>query len=210
MGKDAESEKGKALHEKYATEADLEEYIKSLYQKKWDTLIGKAAKCPRVYFDMKIGDEDAGRVIMMLRGDVVPKTAENFRQLCTGEPGFGYKGCTFFRVLPGFMAQGGDLDGWEGSGGKSIYGKKFEDENFKLDHTGEGVLSMANSGPDKNNSQFFICLAKCSHLDGKNVVFGNLADGVDVLKKLEAVGTPSGKTAVIAEKREIKVIISDC
>merc|ERR1712048_1422081 len=201
--KDAESEKGKALHEKNASEDELEASIKEMFQKKWDTLLGKAAKCHRVYFSIKIGEKDAGKIIMLLRGDVVPKTAENFRQLCTMEHGYGYKDSSFHRVIPNFMCQGGDFTNHNGTWGKSIYGEKFEDENFQLDHTGEGILSMANAGPGTNGSQFFLCTTKTSHLDGKHVVFGKVVQGMDVVKAVEAVGSSGGETSK-------KVVVSDC
>merc|ERR1712187_863708 len=118
--------------------------------KKWDTLIGKAAKCPRCYFDITLDGENTGRIVMMLRGDVVPKTAENFRQLCTGQNGFGYKATPFHRVIPGFMCQGGDFTRMNGTGGRSIYGEKFADENFVKNHSKAGLLSMANCGPNTN------------------------------------------------------------
>jgi cyclophilin family peptidyl-prolyl cis-trans isomerase len=201
--KDADSEKGKALKEKYPTEAELETSIKEMFQKKWDGLLGKAAKCPRVYFDITLDGEKAGRIIMILRGDVVPKTAENFRVLCTKPEGEGYKNSCFHRVIPSFMCQGGDFTNHNGTGGKSIYGEKFEDENFQLEHTGEGILSMANAGANTNGSQFFLCTTKTSHLDGKHVVFGKVVEGLDVVKAVEAVGSGEGKTSK-------KVVVAEC
>lgn len=165
---------------------------------------------PKVFFDMSIGGASAGRIIMELSADVVPKTAENFRCLCTGEKGKGrsgkplhFKNSSFHRVIPGFMCQGGDFTRGDGTGGESIYGEKFRDENFKLKHSGPGILSMANAGPNTNGSQFFLCTESTPHLNGKHVVFGKVTQGMDIVKKVEKVGSGSGKTSK-------KVMIADC
>ncbi len=163
----------------------------------------KTPQNPRVYFDMAADGAPLGRIVMELRADVAPKTAENFRALCTSEKGYGYKSSTFHRVIPGFMCQGGDFTNHNGTGGLSIYGEKFADENFELKHTGAGILSMANAGPNTNGSQFFICTAKTSHLDGRHVVFGKVVKGMDVVKKVESYGSQSGATSA-------KITIADC
>ncbi|HSM80529.1 MAG TPA: peptidylprolyl isomerase [Nodosilinea sp.] len=165
---------------------------------------------PRVFFDITIGGVPAGRIVMELRADVAPKTAENFRALCTGEQGMGtsgkplhFKGSSFHRIIPEFMCQGGDFTRGNGTGGESIYGMKFADENFTLKHTTPGLLSMANAGPNTNGSQFFLTTVATPWLDGKHVVFGSVVEGMDVVATMEQVGSRSGQTSE-------PVVIADC
>ncbi|KAM1702133.1 hypothetical protein ACFXTN_025308 [Malus domestica] len=167
---------------------------------------------PRCYLDISIGGELEGRVVVELYNDIVPKTAENFRALCTGELGIAphtnaplhYKGVCFHRVIKGFMIQGGDISAGNGSGGESIYGLKFEDENFDIKHERKGMLSMANKGPDTNGSQFFITTTRTSHLDGKHVAFGKVIKGMGVVRSVEHVNTKDGDLPIQ------EVVIADC
>ena len=151
-------------------------------------------KRTRCFFDIGIGNQNAGRIVFELFNDITPKTCENFRCLCTGEKGFGYKGIKFHRIIPEFMIQGGDFTRQNGTGGRSIYGERFPDENFKIPFNGPGELAMANAGPNTNGSQFFITTIKCDWLTGKHVVFGRVIEGMDVVKKMEAMGSSTGAT----------------
>ncbi|KAF9622691.1 hypothetical protein IFM89_032612 [Coptis chinensis] len=167
---------------------------------------------PRCYLDISIGGELEGRIVIELFSDIVPKTAENFRALCTGEKGIGpntgvplhFKGSCFHRVIKGFMIQGGDISARNGTGGESIYGLQFEDENFELTHEKKGMLSMANSGPNTNGSQFFITTTRTSHLDGKHVVFGKVIKGMGVVRSVEHVSTSEGDVPTL------DVVVEDC
>ncbi len=168
---------------------------------------------PRVFFDINIGGAPAGRIVFELFADVTPRTAENFRALCTGEKGEGqsgkplhFKGSGFHRIIQQFMCQGGDFTRGNGTGGESIYGEKFKDENFQLKHDRPNLLSMANAGPNTNGSQFFITTVETPWLDGKHVVFGQVVEGADVVKLMEAVGSRSGTTSkpvVIADSGQL-------
>lgn len=156
----------------------------------------------KTYFDIAADGKPLGRIVFSLYNDV-PKTTENFRALCTGEKGFGYKNSIFHRVIPEFMLQGGDFTNFNGTGGKSIYGDSFPDENFNHTFTKPGLLAMANAGPNTNGSQFFITTIVTSWLNGKHVVFGEVVEGADVVKKVEALGSPSGAT-------RSRITITDC
>ena len=186
----------------------------SMYDEKKGVKVLRApsANNPKVFFDIKHGEEKMGRVVFQLFEDIVPKTADNFKKLCTGEMGkskrsdakLWFKGCAFHRVIKDFMIQGGDFTAGDGTGGESIYGEKFDDENFDLKHTEAGQLSMANAGPGTNGSQFFITSRAVPHLDGKHVVFGKVIEGMDIVRAIEDV--EKGEQ----DKPVVEVYIEDC
>lgn len=173
---------------------------------------GLAHNNPKVFFDITIGGQAKGRIVMTLYADVTPKTAENFRQLCTGESErrastgqkLHYKGSLFHRVISDFMIQGGDFTRGDGTGGESIYGEKFADENFKMKHTEPGLLSMANAGPGTNGSQFFITCTATPHLDGKHVVFGRVIEGMEIVRMIE------NSVANDSNRPLSDIVIADC
>ncbi|KAL0605284.1 Peptidyl-prolyl cis-trans isomerase A [Plecturocebus cupreus] len=167
------------------------------------SLVVSAMVNPTVFFDIAIDSEPLGCISFELFADKFPKTAENFRALSTGEEAFVYKGSCFHRVISGFMCQGSDFTYHNGTGGKSIYGEKFDDENFILKHTGPNILSMANAGPNTNGSQFFICTAKTEWLNGRHVVFGKVEEGMDIVEAMERSGSRNGKTSR-------KITVADC
>ncbi|CAN1328997.1 Peptidyl-prolyl cis-trans isomerase CYP19-4 [Linum perenne] len=156
----------------------------------------------KVFFDIQINGKPIGRITIGLFGNAVPRTVGEKGMGLNGKP-LSYSGSSFHRIIPGFMIQGGDFTMGDGRGGESIYGERFADENFKLKHTGPGILSMANSGPDSNGSQFFITTVTTSWLDGKHVVFGKVIGGMDVVYKIEAEGTQDGTP-------KAKVVIANC
>ena len=210
MKRDAEKRKRQNddHQQQQQTEEEEEEKEEAPASKKLKKKKTKTSALPRVYFDVEIGNKAAGRIIMELRSDIVPKTAENFRCLCTGEKGKGKKGknlhflnSVFHRVIPDFMLQGGDITRGNGTGGDSIYGGEFRDENFKLRHTKPGLLSMANAGKNTNSSQFFITTTETPHLDGKHVVFGSVTTGLSVVRTIEKMGTRDGRT-----KKTVKIV----
>ncbi|CAO3614262.1 unnamed protein product [Cunninghamella blakesleeana] len=169
-----------------------------------------AKNAPKVFFDIAVNNKPTGKLTFKLFSETVPKTSENFRALCTGEKGIGkagkplhYKGSHFHRIIPGFMAQGGDFTLGDGRGGESIYGRTFPDENFTIKHTSRGLLSMANAGPNTNGSQFFITFDQTPWLNGAHTVFGEMVDGEHTLKVLESLGSGGGNT-------QAKIVIEDC
>nr|XP_037857875.1 peptidyl-prolyl cis-trans isomerase A-like [Chlorocebus sabaeus] len=158
---------------------------------------------PTLFFNITVKGLPLGPIFFELFADEVPKTAENFCALSTGEKGLGYKSSSFHRITPEFMCQGGDYTGHNGTGSKSIYGEKSDDENFILKHTGPGILSMANARPNTNGSPFFICTAKTEWLDGKYVVFGKTKEGMNIVEAMDHFGSRNGKTSK-------KITIADC
>jgi peptidylprolyl isomerase len=182
----------------------------AVQRRRTDVVGDTVAARPQVFLDIAVGGSPVGRIVIELYVDAVPRTSENFRSLCMGNRGVGkrgkplhYKGCIFHRIIPNFMVQGGDITHGNGTGGESIFGTTFADENLNLKHTQPGLLSMANSGKNTNGSQFFISSKACPHLDGKHVVFGRVVDGMEVVRLMESVGSEKGSTSS-------PVVIDDC